>query len=246
MKFVNTQSRIIYNSAVGKVNPGATTVDRYKDLEKCLQKVIDICGKNFSIILNDHEAQMIAKIMELDKAGTNFDPSVIPLEIRNDPVGINRLNEATRKKQHAAIEANAKANKEAAEREAMINGEVEDKPKIRPIGINRSAEDEKKGMTGFEKILAENARIANKKQEQAPEEQQPVNESAEEKGEEVTTPPAEGAAKEQQPVNESAEEKGGEVTAPPAEGAPKEQQPVNAPRATAGKVAGKAKSRSKK
>lgn len=169
MKFVNTQSRIVYNSAIGKVNPGVTTIDKYRDLENCLQKIIDICGRNFRVVLNEKEAQLISKLMELDEAGTKFDPSVIPLDVRRDPTGINRLVEAERKQQHAAIEATAKANKEAAEREALINGEIEDKPKIKPLGVNRSAEEKKKEMSGFDQILAENARIAEQKsQEQAP------------------------------------------------------------------------------
>lgn len=199
MKFVNTQSRIIYNSAVGKVNPGATTIDKYKDLEKCIQKIIDICGKNFRVVLNDKEAQLIAKLMELDNAGSKFDPSVIPAEVRRDPTGIKRLIEADRQKQHARIEAVAKSNKDAADREAMINGEIEDKPQIRPLGVDRSTEageGANKVMSGFEQILAENARIAEQQGKQPPpepnepqDEQDPPPESNEPQEEQI--PPTE-------------------------------------------------------
>lgn len=227
MKFVNTQSRIIYNSAFGKVNPGETTTDKYKDLEKCLQNIIDICGKNFRVMLNAKEAQLIAKLMELDEAGTKFDPSVIPSDVRRDPTGIKRLMEAERKQQHAAIEATAKANKEAAEREALINGEIEDKPKIRPLGVNRSAEGEKKEMSGFDQILAENARIAEQKsQEQTP----------------TDTPPEQ--PEEQTPVEpppEQPEEKKDTTDAPPPAGNKEGEKTSDKPAKTANKTADKTK-----
>lgn len=256
MKFVNTQSRIIYNSAIGKVNPGVTTIDKYKDLEKCLQKIIDICGKNFRIVLNAKEAQLIAKLMELDEAGTKFDPSIIPLDVRKDPTGINRLVEAERKQQHAAIEATAKSNKEAAEREALINGEVADKPKIRPLGVNRSAEGEKKEMSGFEQILAENARIAEQKsQEQAPGDPLPdIPDADEDKQDTTDTPPPPPPEQEQTdkqndtpeaPPEQSAEEKQVD-SLPPVDGDKPAKSNNKASGKTRGGVRGKTKNDSKK
>ena len=161
MKFVNTSNRIIYRSAIGKIEPGRTTIDKYHDLEKTLKAILDICGKDLRIVLNAKEAQMLAKVMDLDDAGTKFDPNTIPAEIRNDPTGIRRLMERERKAQSLENNKTAKANKDAALREAMINGEVEEKPTIKPIGVDRSNE-EKGGapMSGFDAILAENARIA--------------------------------------------------------------------------------------
>lgn len=262
MKFVNTQSRIIYISAIGKVNPGATTIDKYKDLEKCLQKIIDICGKNFRVVLNAKEAQLIAKLMELDEAGTKFDPSVIPLDVRRDPTGINRLVETERKQQHAAIEATAKSNKEAAEREALINGEVADKPKIRPLGVNRSAEGEKKEMSGFEQILAENARIAEQKsQEQAPAEPPTeadplpdIPDADEEKQDTTDTPPTPPPEQEQTdkqndtpeaPPEQSVEDKQVD-TLPPVDGDKPAKSANKAAGKTRGGVRGKTKNDSKK
>ena len=161
MKFVNTSNRIIYRSAIGKIEPGRTTIDKYHDFEKALKAIVDICGKDLRIVLNANEAQMLAKVMDLDEAGTKFDPNTIPVEIRNDPTGIKRLMERERKVQSRENNNTAKANKDSALREAIINGEVEEKPAIRPIGVDRSNE-EKDGdkMSGFDAILAENARIA--------------------------------------------------------------------------------------
>lgn len=163
MKFVNIQSRAIYNPAMGcQVNPGATTRDLYKDLEKCLKRVVDICKNNFRIVLNSTETQLMANLMDLDDAGTKFDPTVIPSEIRNDPTGIKRLMEAERQRQHAELKATAQANKDAAQHEAIINGEIdEDRHQIKPLGVNRAGNEAKDApLSGFDQILAENARIA--------------------------------------------------------------------------------------
>jgi hypothetical protein len=231
MKFVNTQSRIIYNSAIGKVNPGATTIDKYKDLEKCLQNIIDICGRNFRVVLNEKEAQLIAKLMELDEAGVKFDPSVIPLDVRRDPTGIKRLIEADRQKQHARNEAVARVNKAAAVREAMINGEVADKPKkIIPLGVDRSAEVEEvanKSMSGFEQILAENARIAEQQAQQPTTEPKEPQEEPNELQEEPIPPP--------KPIGETTEAPAQQQSESEAEDGPK----------AAKKPVGKAKGRGK-
>ena len=161
MKFVNASNRIIYRSAIGKVDPGRTTIDKYHDLEKALKAIIDICGKDLRIVLNTNEAQMLAKVIDLDEAGTKFNPNTIPAEIRNDPTGIKRLMERERKVQSLENKKTAKANKDAAMREAMINGEVDENPSIKPIGVDRSKEDKGGEQTfGFDAILAENARIA--------------------------------------------------------------------------------------
>lgn len=161
MKFVNASNRIIYRSAIGQIGPGRTTIDKYHDLEKALKAIVEICGKDLRIVLNANEAQMLAKVMDLDEAGTKFDPNTIPAEIRNDPTGIKRLMERERQAQSLENKKTSKANRDAALREAMINGEVEDRPSIKPIGVDRSNEGRGEDrMSGFDAILAENARIA--------------------------------------------------------------------------------------
>lgn len=163
MKFVNTASRIIYRSATGRLEPGKKTPDTYRNLEKVLEEIVETCGKDLRIILNAKEAQLLARVMDLDDAGTKFDPASIPAEIRNDPTGIKRLSERERQFQHQELQKTAKANKEAEKREALINGEVDEKPAIKPIGVDRSGEaKDGKGeaVSGFAEILAENARIA--------------------------------------------------------------------------------------
>lgn len=160
MKFINTANRIIYRSATGRINPGQTTPDTYKTLEKCLTEIIDICGNDMRLVLNANEAKLLAKVMELDEAGSKFNPKSIPASIRNDPTGIKRLIERDRRNQHAALEATARANVKAAEREAMINGEIDEKRAIKPIGVDRNGEQKNEPVSGFDAILAENARIA--------------------------------------------------------------------------------------
>ena len=165
MKIVNITDRNIYSSDVGNVGPGRTTPDTYKDLCKAMQKVVDMCGNRFGIILNDSEVSLLERIVSLDELGTKFDVNSIPAEVRNDPLGKKRASEMTRKSQHSAIDAERKANEAAARREAIINGEVDEKPR-KPVGpATMEGEEVKPEMlkSGFEAILAENARIASGK-----------------------------------------------------------------------------------
>lgn len=169
MKFVNITDRIVYSSRTGNINPGKKTPDFYHDLEKALQTVIDMCGKKFGVILSENEARLLNKVIDLDEIGSKFDPNTIPLEIRKDPLGIQRVKNAEVKAQHADLNSTAKANADAARREALINGEVEDKPSITPLQVPRNGEDVEQGSgqsrpSGFEAILQENARIAAGKQ----------------------------------------------------------------------------------
>ena len=243
MKFVNTASRIIYRSATGRLEPGKKTPDTYRNLEKVLEEIIETCGKDLRIILNAKEAQLLAKVVDLDDAGTKFDPASIPAEIRNDPTGIKRLSERERQFQHQELQKTAKANKEAEEREALINGEVEEKPAIKPIGVDRSGEaKDGKGeaVSGFAEILAENARIAaGQTATSAREIADPIGANA--KAEQPEQPEQAGEEKPEQPDQPpedfSAENGAEDAPAPAKKG--KEAKSAKAPKAKAGAKAKK-------
>ena len=171
MKLVNVTDRNVYNSSTGNVAPGRTTPDTFRDLEKVLQKVVDICGRKFGIILNEREAALVERLMALDELGEKFDVTSIPASIRNDPTGAKKASEMTRKSQQASIDADKKANEEAERREAIINGEIDERAQRKPVGpatMEGEKVDPKNIKSGFEAILEENARIAaGKKKEHA-------------------------------------------------------------------------------
>lgn len=171
MKLVNVTDRNVYNSSTGNVAPGRTTPDTFRDLEKVLQKVVDICGRKFGIILNEREAALVERLMALDELGEKFDVMSIPASIRNDPTGAKKASEMTRKSQQASIDADKKANEEAERREAIINGEIDERAQRKPVGpatMEGEKVDPKNIKSGFEAILEENARIAaGKKNEHA-------------------------------------------------------------------------------
>jgi len=140
------------------MRPGRTTPDTYRDLESALKSVCDACGgrNEIGLILNDTEARLIMRLMDLNEMGEKFDPSVIPLEIRRDPTGEKRAIESARKLQSEHLERVRKANADGARREALINGETEERR--RGVGGPDSLHVIK---SGFEDIIAENERIAS-------------------------------------------------------------------------------------
>lgn len=162
MKIVNITDRSVYASGIGSVGPGRTTPDTYKDLEKALQKVVGMCGKNFGILLNDRETSLVNQLMALYERGDKFDIKSIPASVWKDPLGKKRASEMIRNRQQAEIDAQRKANAAAERREALINGEISDSPR-KPVGLatmeGKKVEPEML-KSGFEAILAENKRIA--------------------------------------------------------------------------------------
>lgn len=169
MKLVNVTHRNVYSSSTGTIAPGKKSPDIYHDLEKALSKVVDICGKNFGIILNERESKLIETIMNLDELGEKFDPMTIPAEIRNDPLGKKRASEMSRANQQALLDAERNANSDKAMREAIINGEVDERQNLgrRPVGpatMEGKKVEPSMLKSGFEAILEENARIAAGKQ----------------------------------------------------------------------------------
>ena len=196
MKLVNITQRNVYTSAAGSVAPGRKTPDLYHDLEKELEKVVKMCGKNFGIILNDKELALIESIVKLDETGDKFDPLSIPDEIRLDPLGKKRASEMARKVQQADLDATKKANAEKARREAIINGEIDERKTLarKPVGpatIEGQKVEPSMLKSGFESILEENARIASGKQKPPANPQEmldPVGAHMKKEGAEVPAP----------------------------------------------------------
>ena len=173
MRFVNLTSRIVYTK-FGSINPGAVSRDggpRTDFLEKAIAEVLHICGDKLGIRLNEREAELLGKLMDLDTKGGGFKPESIPAEIRNDPMGVKRAAEAARKAQQASLDANAKANAAAARREAEINGETDPnyRPPVGPATMKGEEVTSKTLRSGFDEIMEENARIAAEKKEKAQE-----------------------------------------------------------------------------
>jgi len=173
MRFVNLTSRSVYTK-FGSINPGCVSRDcgsKTSFLEKALSEVVHICGDKLGIRLNEREAELLGKLMDLDSKGGGFNPESIPAEIRNDPMGVKRAGEAARRAQQAELDANAKANAKAARREAEINGETdpEYRPPVGPATMKGEEVTSKTLRSGFDEIMEENARIAAEKKEKAKE-----------------------------------------------------------------------------
>jgi hypothetical protein len=127
MRFVNLTSRYVFNSFTGNIAPGAMSSDggKYKRrLEEVLSEVVKACGSSLGIRLNENEAALLNKLIDLDEKGTKFDPTSIPEEIRRDPTGARRVSEDNGRAQQAELDKIADANRKTARREAEINGEI--------------------------------------------------------------------------------------------------------------------------
>lgn len=163
MRFVNLTRRYVCSSFVGNIPPGGVSADGGKNrrrLEEALDEVVKACGDKLGIRLNEREADLLNKLMNLDEKGGGFDPETIPEEVRNDPTGIKRVTERDRSVQNSEIKKMSDANSKAAQREAEINGETMERRPVGPAtmeGEKVVAEDLK---SGFERIMEENARIA--------------------------------------------------------------------------------------
>lgn len=165
MQFVNLTNHVINSYFAGSLGPGRVSADggaKRRRLEEAIEEVIKACGKTLGIRLNKRECELLDQLMKLDEAGSKFNPETIPSQVRNDPTGAKRAEEAQRAAQQKAIDDMKSANASKAKREAMINGEVENKPR-KPVGpATMEGEKVEPGMlkSGFEKIMEANARIA--------------------------------------------------------------------------------------
>ena len=128
MQFVNLTTRTVFTSFSGSLAPGQVSPDgglKRRRLQDALEEVVKVCGSSLGIKLNAREAELIAKLMDLDAKGGGFDPASLPKEVRDDPTGEKRTSEAIREAQQREMDERGKANADAARREAEINGETD-------------------------------------------------------------------------------------------------------------------------
>lgn len=175
MKFINITNRVVNTTMSGTLAPGRSSFDGGKSrqrLAEAIEEVIKACGSNLAIRLNEKEVALIDKLMKLDETGINFNPSSIPESIRNDPSGEKRANRAISEAQQRALDRDKAANAKKAEREAFINGETYTSVR-KPVGLAtmEGAKVTPESLkSGFDAILAENARIADEKKPYNPSE----------------------------------------------------------------------------
>lgn len=166
MRFINVTPRSVFTSYTGTLAPGAVSADggqKRRKLEEVLSEIVRICGDKLGIRLNQKEAELLGKLMELDEKGGGFTPDMLPEEVRNDPTGEKRAAAARAAAQQAHLEGIAKANAEAAHREALINGEVEERKPVGPGTMTGEKVDASALKSGFERIMEENARLEAEK-----------------------------------------------------------------------------------
>ena len=198
MQFVNLTTRTVFTSFSGSLAPGQVSPDgglKRRRLQDALEEVVKVCGSSLGIRLNAREAELIAKLMDLDAKGGGFDPASLPKEVRDDPTGEKRNSEAIREAQQREMDERGKANADAARREAEINGETDPdyrKP-VGPATLENEGEkvDASKLKSGFEKLMEENARIAageNKEKPSSEEILDPIGAHAKKDGDQDFSP----------------------------------------------------------
>jgi len=157
MKIVNTTKMRLYRTALGNLLPMKATSDSYRGLEKELNNIVNMCGTQLGVILNDNEKALIDKLMSLDERGENFKPSAYKAPVHVPASAMAQENELRKDMSHA---------KESAVREAIINGEIDENTRT-PVGpgtMRGEKVDPSSIKTGFSRILEENAKIASKKE----------------------------------------------------------------------------------
>lgn len=172
MKLINITTRSVHTKYTGFLAPGKTVEGNRdsKKLETVLEEVVQTCGTKVAIRLSDKEVKLINAIMNLDERGEKFDPSSIPEEIRNDPTGEKRAADKARAAQQKAIEGDQKKNVESMRREAIINGEIDERKPKGLATMEGKPVDVSSMKSGFDKILEENAKIAAGKGKANPQE----------------------------------------------------------------------------
>lgn len=168
MQFVNLTTRNVYTTLSGNLGPGDVSSGLGKSrrkLEETLEEIVKTCGDRLGVRLSEREAQLVNKLMDLDDRGCAFNRSSIPDEIRKDPYGEDEINRRVKEAQKNGIEATTRKNAEAAKREAIINGEIEERKPVGPATLKGDKFDPSSLKTGFEKIMEENERIAAGKSE---------------------------------------------------------------------------------
>lgn len=163
MQFVNITHKSVYTKFTGNLGPGAVSSRKNaicQQFEKSIEAVVDACGDKLGIRLSPREAELLNLLMNLDERGGGFDPATIPEEIRNDPTGAKRAEEAARAAQQKQIDDAKAANAAGAAEEAEINGETDERKPVGPATMEGEKVTPDMLKSGFERIMEENARIA--------------------------------------------------------------------------------------
>lgn len=169
MKLVNVTSKTVFTPWTGFIRPGKA-VEGNSDSVKfvnVLEELVSACGDKLGIRLSEKEVSLVKAVMDLDEKGCKFDPSYIPEEVRNDPTGERWASEQARAAQQSEMDNDARKAEENARREAVINGEIDDRKPRGVATMEGKPVDPSELKTGFERIMEENARIAKEGGENA-------------------------------------------------------------------------------
>ena len=166
MKLINMTDRIIYTSHTGNLTPGASATARGTGLVKAMEEIVRLGGLGLGLELDSREAGLLARLVEMDSAGGAFDRNSLPREALDDPFGRKRAEADMVAAHKAQMDSERAANAASAMREAMIDGEAAGRPYGSSVagGTAPSGASATSGVaapsSGFEAIMAENARIA--------------------------------------------------------------------------------------
>lgn len=169
MRFVNTSKYTINTSFSGRLYPGECSEncgEKRKRLETVMREIVEICGLNMAIKLDDGERNLLDQIVELNRRGSSFDKNKdLPAELVADPDGSKRGEAMRLAAQQKALDGQVARNKANAHREALINGEISE---LHHDSQEGEKFDPSMLKTGFEKILEVNAKIAAGKKQTDP------------------------------------------------------------------------------
>lgn len=162
MKFVNLKPKTVHTKFTGFIQPGKAVEGNRSShrFAQVLEEVVGSCGHMIGLVLSPVEMDLVNKILKLNRDGTEFDPSSIPEAVRNDPTGEKRAADKRSDQQYRETGELQEKNRASAQREAIINGEIEER---RPEGLatmQGEPVDASMLKSGFDKIMEENARIA--------------------------------------------------------------------------------------
>ena len=214
MQFVNITHKSVYTKFTGNLGPGAVSSRKNsicQQFEKSIEEVVDACGDKLGIRLSPREAELLNLLMNLDERGGGFDPATIPEDIRNDPTGAKRAEEAARAAQQKQIDDARAANAAGAAEEAEINGETDERKPVGPATMKGEKVIPDMLKSGFERIMEENARIAAGKKSFKEEEMlDPIGAhleaKAQEPKEEAPAADAKSPGKDPEPVKKAGED----------------------------------------
>ena len=174
MKLVNMTDRILYTSHTGQLVPGRSAVARKMMLVEALEETVRLGKLGLGLELDAREADLLSKVVEMDAKGCSFDRNSLPREALDDPFGRKRMEARMVADHKAQLDAERAANAASAKREAMIDGEALGGNAADAFGADGIAPRGGAPVSGFDAIMAENARIAQSLPEKSKEILDPI------------------------------------------------------------------------